>query len=51
MPAFGTHFDIATWFYGSDGYRMLQIAWPDKAGNYSWQNGVDPVVQAIRPVL
>ena len=51
VSAFGTYFDLATRFYESDGYRMLQIAWPDKAGTFSWQNGVDPVVQAVQPVL
>lgn len=49
--SYGTYFGFATWFYEGIGYRMLQIAWPDKAGTYPWQPGVNPHIKASQPVL
>jgi len=32
----------ATARYGADGYKALQIFWPDRAGLMPWEPGVDP---------
>lgn len=49
--AYREHFGFANWFYEGEGYRMTQIAWPDKNGLFPWQPGVHPQVNALQPVL
>lgn len=49
--AYREYFGFANWFYEGDGYRMTQIAWPDKSGLFPWQPGVHPQANALQPVL
>lgn len=49
--AYREYFGFANWFYEGDGYRMAQIAWPDKGGLFPWQPGVNPHVHAMQPVI
>lgn len=47
----GRLFDAADRFYEGSGYRMSQIAWPDRNGRFPWESGVDPSVNVEQPVI
>ena len=41
----------AIWFYEGEPFPLLQCFWPDAAGKYPWEEGCDPNVAELQPLL
>ena len=50
-----THYDgllnYAVWYYEGSHFPALQLIWPDKAGLFPWQTGVNDYVKDNQPSL
>jgi len=55
FPVAETHFPHylgwSRWFYGTSGFRCLQLVWPDKSGLFPWEPGADPAFAKSQPDL
>lgn len=48
------HLGFALWFYRSlrpSASPCLQLVWPDKKGSFPWQEGFDPTLVSLQPLL
>ena len=45
------YFGYAKWFYRSDDFPVLQCVWPDKQGNWPWEEMFNPDWKAKQPLL
>mgnify|MGYP000288625117 CR=1 FL=1 len=41
----------ACWFYGEQGFRALQLSWPDRDGALPWDTPADSQLRASQPLL
>jgi hypothetical protein len=44
-------FTSATAWYGERPFRVVQLAWPDRAGWLPWESGFDPALAGVQLVL
>jgi Domain of unknown function (DUF4262) len=51
LDAHGELFGAATEWHGADGFRAVQLAWPDRHGWMPWESGFDPKLRLAEPVL
>jgi hypothetical protein len=49
--AFGTYLGAAMRFYGAAPFPALHVLWPDRAGRFPWERGVDPWTRWAQPAL
>jgi hypothetical protein len=40
-----------SWFYGDESFPVVQMIWPDLKRAYPWQEGVDPAIRRLQPLL
>jgi hypothetical protein len=41
----------AIWFYEREAFPLWQCFWPDDAGKFPWEEGCDPSVVELQPLL
>jgi hypothetical protein len=39
------------WFYGQETFEVQQLVWPDKLGNFPWDNGAETAFKIMQPNL
>jgi hypothetical protein len=48
---YGDYVGYALWFYERDGFPLLQCFWPDKHGNFPWDESCNEYVRKAQPLL
>lgn len=47
----GEYLGFNLWYYKGAEFPVLQCVWPDKDNRYPWDDGCDPVVRRLQPLL
>jgi hypothetical protein len=45
------YFGWGLWFYGDEEFSVLQLIYPDRFGQWPWEEGVDQAFRDAQPVL
>jgi hypothetical protein len=48
---YGELFEAATAWYGTERYRVVQLAWPDRSGWLPWEGQFDHRLLMAQPVI
>jgi hypothetical protein len=45
------YFGFARWYYKSDEFPVLQFVWQDKDHHFPWEEGYEPTLGELQPLL